>query len=475
MNNFYRGGRGLVFFKYLFRLFKSRNNRIRTLFCFGLLICFMLFDLVAAQAQSPKNREAAEGQVEVKPLEIGDTIPEQLWNLPLQVVNHPTGKDTITLNNYRDKKLIILDFWATWCAPCVRSLEQVNELYPDLPKDVQIIPISYENEATVSQFLNNRKWEIASVSGDKNIRKFFSFQAIPFVVWIKNRRIFSQTGTEYTSASAIDALLADRDFPMLEYESHDFDKDNPVDNNNRLRSFEAGAAQPARIAGSRWRKNGFSAYNLGFIDVLSECYATRVPGYEFPYRIKWQVPDSVRTRLHMRGSFTGNYESDQKWKEWLDSNTFCYRLQIEGAAEKMTRSGLREILTKEVRVFFEHTRGITFDWEKETSRGYVVQLSTDFLAKQTLIESDTREDKLRAFKKVSAVQLLSRLRIILGENGLPLESNLWGSSSMEFWSPNLDNVSYDALPEVLRQVGIDIQLKDFQLDLLVIKPYLNKI
>src|SRR5690606_23251256 len=44
-------------------------------------------------------------------LRIGDPIPEAGWHMPLPVVNHPKGKDTVTLHDYRDQ-LIILDFWA---------------------------------------------------------------------------------------------------------------------------------------------------------------------------------------------------------------------------------------------------------------------------------------------------------------------------------------------------------------------------
>src|SRR5690606_15035157 len=84
----------------------------------SVFICFS----GAAKAQSRQDVGTAEV---VRPLQIGDTIPEELWNMPLQVVNHPEGKDTITLNDYRDKKLIILDFWATWCAPCIRSMKEL--------------------------------------------------------------------------------------------------------------------------------------------------------------------------------------------------------------------------------------------------------------------------------------------------------------------------------------------------------------
>src|SRR5690606_387191 len=91
------------------------------------LLCFMLFNLSDAWAQSAESR-TAEGQTEIRPLQIGDTIPEELWNLSFQVVNHPDGNETITLNDYRDKKLVILDFWATWCGSCIASMPYMHEL-----------------------------------------------------------------------------------------------------------------------------------------------------------------------------------------------------------------------------------------------------------------------------------------------------------------------------------------------------------
>src|SRR5690606_11186126 len=79
---------------------------------FSLLAVVTIMCLYAVKQVSAQVAETCFTAVsEIKPLQIGDTIPEALWQLPLQVVNHPKGKDTITLNDYRDKKLIILDFW----------------------------------------------------------------------------------------------------------------------------------------------------------------------------------------------------------------------------------------------------------------------------------------------------------------------------------------------------------------------------
>src|SRR5690606_27790543 len=109
---------------------KKRNIRYISLWAVRMIMCLYAVKQVSAQEAEP----AATAVADVQPLQIGDTIPEALWHLPLQVVNHPEGKETITLNDYRDKKLVILDFWATWCKSCIEGfpkLEAYQRKYAD--------------------------------------------------------------------------------------------------------------------------------------------------------------------------------------------------------------------------------------------------------------------------------------------------------------------------------------------------------
>jgi len=55
-------------------------------------------------------------------IEEGDTAP--LFTLP----NIQTDQPSISLDAMRGK-IVYVDFWASWCAPCLRSMPLINELY----------------------------------------------------------------------------------------------------------------------------------------------------------------------------------------------------------------------------------------------------------------------------------------------------------------------------------------------------------
>ena len=60
-----------------------------------------------------------------KALQIGDKIPEEIWTTALSM-GYGSEKTT-TLAKDRGK-LILLDFWATWCSACLLSFPKMEAL-----------------------------------------------------------------------------------------------------------------------------------------------------------------------------------------------------------------------------------------------------------------------------------------------------------------------------------------------------------
>ncbi len=75
-----------------------------------------------------------------------------------------------TLKNLDDKpvsladlkgKIVVLNFWGTWCAPCVREMPEMQELYKKYSKDKDVAIITINNDddlAKVQKFMNDRKF-----------------------------------------------------------------------------------------------------------------------------------------------------------------------------------------------------------------------------------------------------------------------------------------------------------------------------
>jgi len=48
----------------------------------------------------------------------------------------------------------MLNFWATWCPPCVEEMPELDELYPQLQaQNVELIGIAIDSAGNVQQFL----------------------------------------------------------------------------------------------------------------------------------------------------------------------------------------------------------------------------------------------------------------------------------------------------------------------------------
>jgi thiol-disulfide isomerase/thioredoxin len=60
--------------------------------------------------------------------------------------------ETIDLGRALGKGPIVLDFWATWCKPCVAALPELNKLHVDLaPRGLQLFGINEDGQRNASK------------------------------------------------------------------------------------------------------------------------------------------------------------------------------------------------------------------------------------------------------------------------------------------------------------------------------------
>jgi peroxiredoxin len=125
-------------------------------------LIFSLALLFSCQASKEGRKEASPqpaespAQVQAKP----DQVQGQAdTNLAPDFTLTSINGDQVSLSNFKGKVLII-DFWATWCPPCVKGVPEFSELYRTYKdKGFEIVGISVDREGptVVKNFIEKNK------------------------------------------------------------------------------------------------------------------------------------------------------------------------------------------------------------------------------------------------------------------------------------------------------------------------------
>ena len=122
----------------------------------------------------------------------------------------------LQLSSYQGK-VVLLDFWATWCDPCRDEIPQFVELQKELgPRGLQIIGISMDDEAQPArEFYTQYKMNYPVAMGDANIGNLYGgILGVPVAFMIgRDGRIYAKhvgATSAQTFADEAAALLEKR-------------------------------------------------------------------------------------------------------------------------------------------------------------------------------------------------------------------------------------------------------------------------
>ena len=89
-------------------------------------------------------------------------------DLPNVTVKDLNGKDVNISKIKNDGKPIVITFWATWCKPCIKEHEALNDVYEDWQDEtgVKIYSVSIDDSrssARVKPFVEGKGWEFETL------------------------------------------------------------------------------------------------------------------------------------------------------------------------------------------------------------------------------------------------------------------------------------------------------------------------
>jgi thiol-disulfide isomerase/thioredoxin len=88
-------------------------------------------------------------------------------------------------------KILLVNFWATWCNPCIEEMPELSDLQTTVTnKNIQIIGIGIDSAANITEFLSKHKVSypvyVADTQGAELARKFGNQAGgLPFTVLIE--------------------------------------------------------------------------------------------------------------------------------------------------------------------------------------------------------------------------------------------------------------------------------------------------
>ncbi|MDN8587460.1 redoxin domain-containing protein [Paenibacillus sp. 11B] len=117
-------------------------------------------------------------------IEIGAVAPE------FTAVN--SAGEQVKLSDYRGK-VVMINFWASWCTPCVREMPMINQIAQTYQEDVQTLFVNVgEAKGTIREFMNKQQFDfpvIIDVTG--KVSGLYRITGLPATMIIDQEGMFS--------------------------------------------------------------------------------------------------------------------------------------------------------------------------------------------------------------------------------------------------------------------------------------------
>jgi peroxiredoxin len=103
------------------------------------------------------------------------------------------NKKTVRLNKYLGEKVILINFWATWCKPCIREMVHLEKIFKEFKdKDFIILGIAVDSTATRSQVkpfvkANRYSYPMLMDTNSKVLKLYNPTATVPFSILVNKK------------------------------------------------------------------------------------------------------------------------------------------------------------------------------------------------------------------------------------------------------------------------------------------------
>jgi len=407
--------------------------------------------------------EVTSQESSLLPLQPGDKIPDISWgkflHCPLE------GK----FSDLRGK-LLILDFWNVFCAPCFEGMKKLDSLQQQFSGKIQIVLITKDKATDVEKTFKRIKRTYPNLPlmvEDTVWSKLFPYESVPHHVWIDDKgRVQYITYAHNTTAANIEMVLNKKVLELsYKQETGEFKKSEllllPDESSisskviyysallKRIKTF--GGGEIKYIRDSIKQLAGIRAMNRSLLSLYQEAY-----GREYRY--------ANRIVLDVRQPELFHFPQDNRyWDDWLDKNLFCYELILP----INKASDIKVIMQQDLNRLYPYD-------------GFIEKRKVQCL----VLTRITKEDKIRSGGGVPVKQQIGGKIMLCNQS---LHTSLFGmiaNANSDLPMPLIDETNYkgnidivitsqltnlELLRKDLNMYGLDLVRRETEIDMLVIR------
>ena len=119
-------------------------------------------------------------------------------NIPNIFLSNFEGVKTKIYEAIEDDKNTVISLWATWCVPCIKELDAINEVYDDWKEELEFnfIAVNVDDSRSVKRaraLVNGKAWPYKIfLDSNQDFKRALGTSFIPQTLIVKDRKILYQ-------------------------------------------------------------------------------------------------------------------------------------------------------------------------------------------------------------------------------------------------------------------------------------------
>jgi thiol-disulfide isomerase/thioredoxin len=308
-------------------------------------------------------------------VKVGASIPDYTFNEILNADNKPFGLK-------EQNEPIIIEFWATWCNPCIPAMSKLEGFQKKFTDKIEIIAVSSDSKKNLNRYIQNTSTSLR-IAFDTTHQHIFRYKYIPHIVLVDKYGIVRAITTpQKVTEKTITDLIDGKDIILDNTE-------NSGDNNFDLyKEFENDAYKYVLSSENK---------NLSFKNEIKKDENNE------PHALDFRNVSIIRLMvdIYELTSAARIYNA----KEFISENKYCFKLEQKDAGSQELLENAREILNSNLDIQAKIV-------EKEVDSVLVLEV----VDKEKLPELSTVKEKYFEFrgpyflgKKITSYNLIEYL------------------------------------------------------------------